>query len=90
MKILFYLVFALELGLSITLTDWIYEKIKYKYKHKKLHNIIGSIVAVTLFVISVQISYPGWLNLDLLAIIIGFVLLLISILASTFIQKKRY
>ncbi len=87
MKILFYLIFAMEMGTAFTITDKIADKIKNKYEHQQIYNIIGLIVAILFFIISAKISYDGWIRLSVVTIVIGFILLCISFQSLTFVQK---
>jgi divalent metal cation (Fe/Co/Zn/Cd) transporter len=87
LKYIFYLIFALEIGVAFTIADIFADKIKHKYKHKKIHNLLGTISTIILFAASATISYEAWLNMNVGLIILGFILLCISFIALTFVQK---
>lgn len=85
MKYLFYLIFAMEIGVAFTITDKIADKLKYT--HQPLYNYIGGATAIIFFILSAITSYSGWMSMDGFTIIIGFIFLCISFIGLTFIQK---
>ncbi len=87
MKYLFYLIFAMEMGVAFTIADMIADKIKHKFKPQPIYSVLGVIGMIIFFVMSAMISYNAWLDTNIVLIIIGFILLCISFISLTFVQK---